>query len=516
MSPKPSAFLPERRAFLAAAGTTLVANAGSAAAQQPQTAGAAPAQSFLTPHQFGAVGDGRVDDSAAIERALSVTLDTGQPLVVPPGIYRVTRSLVVRPPRALLHAPRFSTGPRIIGSGAGTTQFLASFGNGPLFDIGIGSNGARDFAAVQGTRLEGFTIRSDGGASGIRLQAAYNAILRELHLVGLNGNGLEIVCREGDRDGSNMVHLDQVRIEICTGWGIDATAGPGFNEISFLRLSQVFVQGCGSASGTGGGMRWKGQNCAIDQCAFALNHNVGLLVPGGAGLAQTLDIRNTTFENNVGRHLLSTGVSAFKARNLQFYSNDESSVSVDCELDGSHHTIRMVDIDGVVVRATTRNAPHTAFRISGAHAERESCRVGNVIWEDFDHSGQARFDGFLFDHVVQCCALQILSPTECVLAPAPDGHGNSTPLRLGGATSATGEWVEAAVLGNVLLRNAGLRPDRIYHVYLSDDRNVKRLEASPTPPALDLESGYKVKSGNASRLYVGSVSTDPSGQFVIQ
>lgn len=514
MTPElPTDFLPERRAFLAGAGTALVATAGSAAAQPSRPSIGEPTQPMLTPQQFGAVGDGRDDDSAAIERALSAALDSGKPLVVPPGIYRITRPLVARPPRALVHAPRFSVGPRIIGAGAGATQFLASFGNAPLFEIGVGTGRGNDFAAVQGTLLEGFTIRSDGGAAGIRLHAAYNAVLRDLHLVGLSGNGVEIVCRAGDTDGSNMVQLDQLRIEICTGWGIDAAAAPGFNEISFLRLNQVFVQGCGSADGTGGGMQWKGQNCAIDQCAFVLNHNVGLLVPGGAGLAQTLDLRNTTFENNFGRHFLSTGISALKGRNLQFYSHDEAQTSVGCELDGSRHTVRFVDIDGVVVRAAAGNAPHTAFRISGTHAERDRCRVRNVIWENFDHPRQARFDGFLFDHAAQCCALQIVSPTEAVLMPAPDGRGNRTPLRLGGATSATGEWIETSLLGRVLLLNTGLRPGRTYHVYLYDDRNVKRLEASPEIPVVDGQSGYWVKPDNASRLYVGSVRTDPSGQF---
>ena len=59
-----------------------------------------------------------------------------------------------------------------------------------------------------------------------------------------------------------------------------------------------------------------------------------------------------------------------------------------------------------------------------------------------------------------------------------------------------------------------LAANRTYNVYLWDDRNVKRLEASPEAPVVDPVSGNGVKEGDATRLFVGRVRTDASGGFV--
>jgi len=100
-------------------------------------------------------------------------------------------------------------------------------------------------------------------------------------------------------------------------------------------------------------------------------------------------------------------------------------------------------------------------------------------------------------------------------AAAP--RGNVTPLRLrgggGGAPSSTGEWVEAALLSDLVLPSDGLAPRRTYWVYLYDDNGRMRLEASPAAPVLDRASGYRVRPEDPTKLAVGSVVTDASGAF---
>ena len=511
--------MPTRRGFIRnAAGGMLIAGVpGASAAVQP----AAEAGGFLLPASFGAAGDGSRDDSGALQRLVDAGLEQGRPVFVPAGTYRLDRPVVIRPNRPTAEAAWLAAGPKIHGAGSGLTIFQPRFDNGAAFDLDTDVDHRTAYRAVFGAVFEGFTVAGNGNAVGIRLRSAANATLRGLHLIGLGRAGVEIVCQAGDNDGSNMVALSQVRIDNVRGWGIDATAAEGMNEISFLTLHQVFIQNCGTASSgapASGGMRWKGQICTLDQCAFTLNRNVGLYVPGQAGLAQSLELRGTTFENNYGRHFLCSGISGLKARNIQFYSRDQFRVAVACELDGSRHTIRSVDIDGVVVRADAGNRDQTAFRASGPHAEFNKIRVRNVTWENFDYPGQKRFEGILFDSVRQCCALRQVSPGEVAFGPDPAAaRGNASPLRLrggvGGAPSPTGEWVELAIVSDLVLSSRGLAPGRTHWVYLYDDNGVPRLEASPAAPVVDRLSGYPVRPDDASRLAVGRVETDASGRF---
>ena len=510
-----------RRRFIvdAASGGLLAATSlHSAQAQAQAPAGSAP---FLLPEGFGVSGDGVRDDSAAIQRLVDAGLAEKRPIYFPAGNYRLRRPIVIRVAPGAADLGALAPGPKIYGAGVGMTVFLADFEGGAVFDLDTTVDHSAIYRASLGAVFEGFSISGRSSASGIRLRTAAQVTLRALHILGLGGTGIELVCRAGDNDGSNMVHVEQVRIENVRGWGIDAAGAEGFNEISFLSLRHVFVQNCGTAasgSPESGGMRWKGQICTLEQCAFTLNQNVALYVPGASGIAQSLDLRGVAFENNVGRHLLCTGITGFKGRNIQFYSNDDYRVGIACEFDGRLHPIRAVDIDGVVVRATAANRDQVAFRLGGTFAEPDRCRVRNVVWENYDHPGQHRFQGFLFDDVRQSCALRLAS--RDVVAFGPDvsrPQGNGTPLRLHGRSgersSSSGEWIQAAIRSERLLSNEGLLAERTYWVYLYDDNGVIRLAAATSGPVVDRDSGYPVSPDDPSRLAVGTVRTDRSGGF---
>lgn len=444
--------------------------------------------------------------------AAAIKAAAGSPVHVPTGRY-VIRSTV----RVIVAGPRpFVAGPQLVGDGVGRSVIVAAQADGPVFDIDSDADHAREFKGVMGTRFEGLSILGQGGGrgGGIRMRSCYNAVIRQVHLFGLGGDGITIPCKVRDNDGSNMVRIDQVRIENCKGWGINAAGDPGYNEISFLLLSQVFIQGCGTASAapvpTSGGMRYKGQIVTLDQCAFTINENVAFYVPGEAGLAQSIEFRGTAFENNKRRHILCTGVSGFKARNIQFYNNDPYSAEVACEFSGAANTVRFVDIDGAVVRATAGNARITAFRISGVHAETANCRVRNVIWENFDHPGQKRFDGFAFDPVDNGASLVLVEPSVLLLKAA---KGRSVPLRLRGRGSTSGEWIAGQIpAGGVALRLPRLKAGQANHVYLFDNDGVMAMELSPLAPMTDPASGYALKPDDPTRFYVGRVHADAGGK----
>lgn len=509
----------ERRGLLKTMAALPAVGAMSACARAAESAPMVTAKSildFLPSGQHEAIRRGASDfDCAGAIREAVQTFD-GAALHFPPGKYLMGSSVQVRVKET---AAGFGPGPWILGSGIERTIFVNRASDGPMFDFDSDVDHARRFVGSLGVRLEGFSItgtRSSAVAtSGIRLRAAYQARLLQLRISHQGADGLSLKCTFGDNDASNMILLDQIRIEDCGGWGISAVADPGFNENSFVRMNQVFVQGCGSRSAdsapVSGGMAYKGQILHMDQCAFTLNENVAMFIKGEPGLAQTIELSGTTFENNHHRHLLCTGVSGFKARNIQFYSNDIGQATMACEFSADKAPIRHVDIDGVVVRATASNRI-TAFKFSGTYLDRDSCRVRNVVWDNFDYPGQTRFDGVLFDPIPMQGELAVTDGGTLLYRPGP--RGAASPLRLRGRGSTTGEWVATQLPDKgIYLGNPGVKPNTRYEVYLWDNNGVRTLELSREKPLRDPASGYPVKSTDATRLYLGSVMGNAAGRF---
>jgi hypothetical protein len=445
----------------------------------------------------------------------------------------------------------FNQGPQIEGAGMGLTVFDNQVSSAPMFDLGAGGVAGTNF--LMAAKLKGFKIISTTGSSqiGVKFLTSYMVKLEQFHIDGLAGNGLEIPTVSGDGDGSNMLELDQVRIENCTGWGIKADGNPNRNEFSFLHMNQVFIQACGTNEGvdvtgvskanpavvtavghgringdiitlqavgstakgitsasttnpvvvtspghgyangvsitiekvkgmveinvgnlttanitattyellgvdgtnfhdyevgsesgfsrdgmvevndikytvanktantfelsginssgftvyttggvtgpyipTSGGMIWKGQLLTSNHLALTTNHNCAMFIKGESGLGQSVDLQNSTIENNHRRNLLCTGVKAFKSRGLQQYnSRAEFPAYVGIEFDGIE-VVSNVDIKGSVVRAISAHSFFKAFKIGGTNADLSNCSVVNTEFDDYDHPGQLRYEGW--------------------------------------------------------------------------------------------------------------------------
>lgn len=462
---------------------------------------------------FGADPTGTSDSSGAIQSAINAA--AGRPVYAPAGTYKISSSLTYIPST---YDGAFAAGLKLVGDGPLRTYFDNQVNNGAMINMATGATAVL-FRGSLGAVLEGFTIKrsvSTTAGVGINMTSAYNPLIRNVHIIGMSADGIKIPCSLGDNDGSNMVSLEHVRIENCAGWGINAAGDSGFNETSFIYMQHVFIQACGTASGAyqppSGGMSFKGQILTMQQVAFTLNENCALWIPGAAGAAQTVDLQDTTFENNKARSLFCRGISMFKARNIQFYNNNDYTSTVACEFEGGNFVIRQVDIDGVVVRATSGNNAYTAFKISGVNTDLHSCRVRRVVWDNFDYAGQTRFSGWQFDPVPNNGMLQVPSSVEVYFRPHNLlGVGNKVPYRLrggiGGTPSTTGEWVARELPPAGLYFNpASLIASTRYWLYLYDNNGSPVIEASSTnSQVLDTTSGYMVKSGDATRLYIGSI-----------
>jgi len=479
--------------------------------------------------QLGADKTGVLDCSSIVTSALATY--PGLPLRFPSGTYRFDSTVNIN------GAPTwgvFGAGIIISGDGPGSTFLDNRVANGPLFSIDSDSHGG-SYHANLGTVIQNLTIlttTSPASSTGVRVLNGYQVTFSNMAVKGMTQDGFLLANGSYSDDGWNRVIFNQVWIEACARWGIKADGSSGRNEGSYTHLTGVFFQTCGTNDSgavppTSGAMIWKGQVLTIDSSGAANgNHNVALYIKGDSGLANNVDIRGWTSENTVGRALYCTGVSMLKMRNCQMYQNNSFLGSTGIEFDGSAYTIRNVDIDGIVVRATSGNNPFTAFKISGANANLDNCRVKNVVWDNYDYTGQTRFNGWQFDAIPQQCVFEFIDTTTCRLHPKALGSsGNVMPLRLrggiGGLASASGEWVPIQIPSTgISITNSGLSNSTQYYAYLYDNTGVSALAWSTVAPQIDTSTGYLVNSGTfattvlvGQALCVGAIQTTGAGAF---
>ncbi|MGC2637199.1 MAG: glycosyl hydrolase family 28-related protein, partial [Acidobacteriaceae bacterium] len=89
-----------RAALIGGASTLLSATALNA----QSTAGA---KGLLNAHDFGAAGDGKTDDTAALQRAIDAAAEVSGGVFLPPAVY-LTRELHVRAGIALVGIPAWN------------------------------------------------------------------------------------------------------------------------------------------------------------------------------------------------------------------------------------------------------------------------------------------------------------------------------------------------------------------------------------------------------------------------
>jgi hypothetical protein len=476
--------------------------------------------------RYGADPTDVLDSSPAMQRALEQWLHGGAPLYAPAGIYRMNSALVYQAP----DGPIFPLGFTLHGDGVAKTIFDSRVANGALFDFSTQNTNQFMFSV----QLKGFTLGSysqQPNSSGISARSVYMLRIEEVNIRDMTQDGIKIICTAADNDACNMPSLRQVRIEDCDGWGINFESPDPNHETSFTRFEQVFVQNCGTHSAgtyppTSGGTKWKGQILYVESCAWAINNNVGLFIEGGSSNSNAVTIIGTDWENNRGIQMLITGCQSCKGICNQVYtstSNKNEPNTYGVYVDGSMFPVEQIDWELTTVRAKEVDSPYTAFYVTGVHATRDKIRFRNTWWKQFDYPGQVRHDGVRFDTIPQQCEFVTISSTTARLRPRQSAtnsaRGNVMPIRLrgpsqGGVPSQTGEWVPTVIpLSGYSVSNAGLSPNTTYFAYLYDNNGTPTIDLDTQATVVDPDTGYVVKDGVPTHLYIGKVRTDGSGNF---
>ena len=458
------------------------------------------------------------DDTAAIQAAINAA--AGRTVYIPAGTYKITNTLSYNVSKTF---GAFSPGIKLMGDGMIKTFLNHQAPNKPLIDIDSGSHGGSYEAAMGSlvTELAIVNTTATAGTVGIRVLNGYQIDIHHVYIKGMTSHGVELKNGLYADDGWNMFSMTQSWIDACKGWGIKADGSAGRNEGSYTYLREVFFQTNGTTDAAyqpnSGGMIWKGQILTMESCGFANgNENVGLFIKGESGSGQTVDLRNVTFENCKKRSLFCRGILVFNAVNCQIYNNNDYVAETGFEFEAGSFVIRQVNIENITVRATSGNNPFTAFKISGANADFKSCRVRNVNWENFDYAGQTRFDGWEFDNIPNTGELFVQTSASVLFRPkAYIGEGRTVPLRLrgpraqsgGGVSSTSGEWVAYQLpSGGLVVPLGDVSAGSRYWCYLYDNNGAPAIEVSNSAsPVTNAASGYAVKSGDATKYYIGSI-----------
>ena len=193
---------------------------------------------YVSVKDFGAVGDGVADDTAAIQAAEDACAVSGQALLFPAGTYRCNSGITKK-------------SVNWIGEGKYDTK-LAYYGSATFINA-TGTSPSRKIFTISDMELNG----TNAGAAAIGITLGWNqrsTPLVRVHIFNFGHYGIHF------NDQNWIVDFYDVEVDTCGGQtsnssGIfkDTAIDAGtWNTISFYNLT---VEACGSASSAAGGVR---------------------------------------------------------------------------------------------------------------------------------------------------------------------------------------------------------------------------------------------------------------------
>ena len=225
-------------------------------------------QELRSVKDFGAVGDGVADDTAAIQAAVDAAINSSisRGVLFPAGTYKVTSPINILSLSAIK-----KDGPKIVGSGINETV-IDYRGSGTVFNIrGIplsdGSGTQTGTYFIWNALFQGFTLSGEnksGTTDGVELVGLWNSTFENVKFIslrhGIVSNGDATYNANPDWSSTANCLIDACYFERLTGWGFFnnvVQAAPGW---SILR--SIFVL-CGS-----GGILLSSGQCLIADCSW--------------------------------------------------------------------------------------------------------------------------------------------------------------------------------------------------------------------------------------------------------
>ncbi len=301
----------------------------------------------LTVKDFGAVGNGVADDTAAIQAA--ITVSAGRPLHVPAGSYRITSTLTYN-----TNVSR-TAGLKIFGDGMAETIFVNEVVSGPC--IKADANGSSSFFQLGGF-LRDFSIASTGlfaASIGVTIKACWFMEINRIRITGHTSHGFYIPTSLGDGDACAHLQIHDNEFTGNGGYGlvVDVT-GSGFG-VSTSIIENNLVQ-----ANAAGGIKLTGLLVRILNNSIAQNRGEGgLYVFQGPTGSRFIDVEGNEFDSNSPQHYrLENCLGGNVGGNKLTFQDDGSGYGYRPTLGlvlGSTAAIRSIRVSGSVVNSNPTN-----------------------------------------------------------------------------------------------------------------------------------------------------------------
>jgi polygalacturonase len=279
MKPRP------RPTLVAAIAAALVL---AAAAPRSGLAGSAPQSCAVTPksplvvnvRNKGAKGDGKTDDTAAIQAAIDEAAGPGGTVLVPDGVYIIDATA----------KPRLSLKDNVILKLAAGATLKAIPDDQKKYDV-LMIAGVSDVAVIGGT-IEGERDQHKGKGMGIRIERGAKRVV-------VSG----VTARNMSADGFYISHASDVAF--C-GVTADNNRRQGLSVIDvdgLLVLDSVFQNTHGSRPGAGIDFEPDDPdqsitNVRIESSKFIANQGPGIMIAGKKGTIENIELTRNLFKGN--------------------------------------------------------------------------------------------------------------------------------------------------------------------------------------------------------------------------
>jgi hypothetical protein len=202
---------------------------------------------------FGAVGDGTTDDTAAFQAAINA----GRSIYIPAGTYVVTTIFV----------PYDRT---ITGAGR-TATFITSVSNQIIVNLGAPSSAKTQMSnlTIQGSNNPAFTGQHGLAFPATASSGVYDCVFNNMEIRLCGGNGIDIRLQAGSSSGMFYCSFNDVKVDANRGYGANFQGG--------LFNADVFINCIFNSNGLGGvyyhDMTSQTQEQKYINCFFEANGN---------------------------------------------------------------------------------------------------------------------------------------------------------------------------------------------------------------------------------------------------